>query len=119
MERLTYHAREVAPERIGLPERRAARFLENALDRARGAEAFTGRQRVFLEEKSRDVCQALAYNGYCLIHSSQGRCVTVYSLPTWFSRRQHYNGKERIRNMRKYMRFNRGMKGEGHGIHEV
>ena len=119
MQRLSHHARKLAKHRTGLPERRAIRFLENGLERAREAERFSGKQRAYLERRGRDGCTALAYNGCCLIRSGEGRCVTAYPLPEWFCRRQHYDGKEKIRNVKKYMRLYETVKGEHYGTGEV
>lgn len=119
MNNLTQHTQAVARQRTGLAQQRAIRFLSRAVERAKGEEMFTGRQKEYLVEKSRDGCQALAYNGCCIIRSGEGRCVTVYPLPTWFHRRQVYQGKDRIRNVRKYMRLHRDEKGADNGIGKV
>ena len=114
MDHLTQHARELAEARTGLPEKRALRFLQRATERAKGGEAFSGRQRTYLERQSRDGCRALAYQGCCIIRSAEGRCVTAYPLPPWFHRQQHYRGKEKIRNVKKYVRLYGDGKGADH-----
>ena len=47
---------------------------------------------------------AIAYNNFCYIVSEEGFCVTLYPLPVWFGKKKHFNGKERIRNMKAYAR---------------
>ncbi len=116
MQQLTQHAQEITRKRTGLPERRARRFLENGLGRAKEAEDYSGRQRAYLKWRGRNGCTALAYNGCCLIRSADGRCVTAYPLPEWFRRRQHYDGKEKIRNVKKYMRLYENGKGDHYGV---
>ena len=65
-------------------------------------------QRLFLQEKEKvQGARAYVYNDYCFIFdASSDRCITTYQLPKWFYRGCYYAGKKRIRNVRKYQRFN-------------
>ena len=99
----TLHSIERARERAGMNPRAAEHFMRNALERGRDKTMFTcEKKRRWLSAKEEACgCRALAYQGCCIIRSAEGRCVTAYPLPPWFHRRQHYRGKEKIRNVKK------------------
>lgn len=103
----TNHCCERMEQRTKLKGDEAIRFANNAVHKGRNASFYTGKEKRYLEEKERDDISAVTYNGYCfIINKSKEACVTMYELPEWFGRKEHYQGKEKIRNYKKYMRFN-------------
>ena len=98
----TQHSIDRAMERICLNAHEAERKIEIALVRGKSAENYkTSRERKYLEKQSRNAI-AVAYDNYCYLFSYQGECITVYSLPDWWEKKKMYNGKEKIRNPKKY-----------------
>lgn len=98
----TYHSIQRANERTRYNGKSAIRFIENGIARGKTAEDFTQEERKFLLNTPYDNCIAKAYNGFCLIISEDGECVTLYPLPEWFGKRRYYNEKNRIRNAKRY-----------------
>ena len=98
----TDHSIERANERTRFNGKTAVRFIENGIARGRTAEEFSRDESRYLVKLARGNCIAKAYNGYCLIISDSGICVTVYKLPEWFGKKRYYDGKKRIRNVKKY-----------------
>lgn len=103
---ISEHSIERAIERIGLERKAAERFLLNGLRHGRTGDHYSGRERRFLESHAKgDQLSAIAYNGYCLVMCDDKVCLTVYALPDWFGKKIRYDHKKRIRNAKKYMRF--------------
>ena len=102
----SYHSIVRAKERLGCNERIALKQINRALERGKTAEQFSSMERTYLEEKCDGVTRAIAYNNFCYIVGTDGVCVTVFSLPTWFGKKKHYDGKEQIRNAKAYSRYN-------------
>ena len=100
----TIHSIDRAKERAGLNERRAYKMIDLALERGKTAEDFTSWERDYLLNEGKADTTAIAYNNFCYIVSDEGFCVTLYPLPAWFGKKKHFNGKERIRNMKTYAR---------------
>lgn len=97
-------------ERTRFNLRTSAKLIEDALERGKRAEDFTGRERKFLSGKTDEGISAIVYNGYCfIVNDWEGICITMYQLPGWFGKKQTYCGKEKIRNPYKYRRFNADM----------
>ena len=102
----TVHSIQRATERTRYSGKSAERFIQNGIVRGKVAEDFSHQESTFLAGMSRDNCVAKAYNGYCLIISENGDCVTLYKLPEWFGKKRHYEGKTRIRNVKRYAAAN-------------
>ena len=102
----SYHSIVRAKERLGYNEKNALKQINRALERGKTAEQFSSMERTYLEEKCDGVTRAIAYNNFCYIVSDTGICVTVFALPTWFGKKKHYAGKEQIRNVKAYSRYN-------------
>jgi len=105
----TIHSLDRAKERIGCNEKAADKQFRLAIERGKTYEDFTSWEQKYLAKEAYDGCVAVAYNGYCYIVNELGFCVTVYQLPAWFGKKKHFNGKERIRNMKSYARNNSDM----------
>ena len=102
---VTEHSIQRAKERCHYKNRRAAENnIQRALIRGKNASQYTSWEREYLENEGHDNCTAIAYNNFCYIVSDQGNCVTVHSLPAWFGQKKHFDGKNRIRNYKKYCR---------------
>lgn len=99
---MTKHSVYRMKERLGINERKAKKRLFDAVERGTSAEAFSSWEHSFLVGQSRNNCVAVAYNGYCYIIGEDKVCVTLYPLPVWFGKKKHFDGKEKIRNVKKY-----------------
>ena len=77
-----------------------------AYQRGKIAQDFRGREKEYLLKKESYGCQAIAFNGSCYIFSEEAVAITRYSLPDWFGRPVHYNGKQTIRDFRRYCKMN-------------
>ena len=100
----TLHSIIRAKERLELNEKRAARIIKLAFSRGKCASEFSASERRYLKGKETKGCTAKAYNGVCYIFGENNNCITLYELPAWFGKRQSYNGKEKVRSPRAYLR---------------
>lgn len=100
----TIHSIERTKERMGVNEKNAMRIIDRAIKKGKRAEDFASWERDYLLNQGDDGSIAIAYNDYCYIVGENGFCLTVFKLPTWFSKKKHFDGKERIRNMKTYSR---------------
>lgn len=100
----TYHSIERAKERAGINKKNAENHIKRAITRGKTADQFTSWEREYLQGECTDTTIAIAYNNFCFIVSETGKCVTMYPLPIWFGKKKHFDGKERIRNMKSYAR---------------
>lgn len=94
-----------AKERASWNEKQAEKNIARALARGKSAEDFTSWEREYLEGESRGNCTAVAYNNFCYIVNENGFCLTLYPLPIWFGKKKQFDGKERIRNAKKYAKY--------------
>lgn len=101
----TIHSIERAKERIGLNEKKATKQIALALERGKAAQEFRSMERSFLEGECKYGNTAIAYNNFCYIFSEDGVCVTLYPLPIWFGKKKQFNGKEKVRNPKKYTKY--------------
>ena len=102
----TMHGLERTIERCNMKTSAALKSIERAIRFGGRADNYKSWERNYLRSESHDGCTAIAYNNFCYIISNEGRCVTVHELPSWFGVKKHFNGKERIRNYRKYCKTN-------------
>ena len=101
----TFHALQRTRERTGFNAKTSQRFIASAIKRGKSAETFTAKERAYLQrQEARQGCWTVVYDGYCFIIGNDGYCVTMYRLPQWFGKIQ-YDGKQKIRDAKKYMRF--------------
>ena len=102
---VTVHGVSRAKERCNVKNVRSAeKNIMLALQRGKRAEDLTSWERAYLSKEAHDDCTAIAYNNFCYIVNPAGVCVTLYPLPSWFGKKKHFNGKDRIRNYRQYCR---------------
>ena len=99
----TIHSIERVNERTRFNGKTAIRFLENGIARGKLTDEYSQKERKYLESLARDNCVAKTYNGFCLIISEYGTCVTIYKLPEWFGKKRYYDGKKRVRNIKRYV----------------
>lgn len=86
----TYHALYVARDRFGYKADKTDRFVQLAFRNGRRAKDYKAkREKSWLARHCRDGCEAVAYNGKCLIFSGSGDCVTMYDLPQWWGKPNH------------------------------
>ena len=101
----TNHSLERAAERTRYSGKSAEHFIRNGITRGKTAEAFTHREHEWLTGLAREGCIPKVYNGYCLIVSGDGVCVTLYELPGWFGKKRRYDGDKPIRNAKRITAF--------------
>ena len=100
----TKHSIQRAHERLGLNEKRAQRVIELAFTRGKRMEDFRGSDYRYLQTLCEEGVEPVVYNDTIYIFSRDGVCVTLYQSPRWFGSRRNYDGKERIRNVRRFFR---------------
>ncbi len=104
---VTVHGVSRAKDRCNVKNVRSAeKNVTLAIQRGKRAEEFTSWERSYLSKEAHDDCTAIAYNNFCYIVNPAGACVTLYPLPSWFGKKKHFDGKERIRNYKQYCRNN-------------
>ena len=102
----TLHSILRAKERAGKNYDEAIRFTELAFRNGQRAEDLPSKERRYLESKATEPSlSAIHYNGYIFIVQDEELCITLYMAPSWFLRKQHYDGKKKVRNVKKYMRY--------------
>lgn len=103
----THHSIERGKERFGMNEKSISHLVRNAFERGKTFEDYKkNRERNWLLKREMDGCTAVVYDRKCFIISSGISCITLYDLPNWFDQYDtHYNGKEKIRDYVKYLRF--------------
>ena len=103
----TVHSIIRAKERLGLNEKSAEHLIRNAIERGKTVEDYKpGKERTWIEQRCSEGFTASFYNGFCFILNDNQLCITLYSVPGWFGKREHYDGKEKIRKAVKYSRLN-------------
>lgn len=102
----TQHGVQRAKERRSLKNSRAIekQFIL-AIERGKTADDFSSWERNYLKTKAHNDCTAVAYNDFCYIFNSTGACVTLTPLPDWFGKKKHFDGKQRIRDYKKYSKM--------------
>lgn len=103
---ITNHAIKRVQERVGLKINSSEDFITNALERGKTAEVFAANERNYLQSKeAKGECCVIVYQSFFFIVDDADRCVTVYSAPKWFGKKKYYDGKTKIKNIKKYMRL--------------
>ena len=100
----TNHYIERAKERCSLNIDEAKRLENRARKNGKRTEELTGIQKSYFKIKERTGIEPVLYQGYIFIYSGE-TCVTLYEMPEALNRKHYFNGKEQIRNIKKYQRF--------------
>ena len=100
----TYHSLVRAKERLGLKAEAAERAIRRAYAEGLDAAEFCAREKEYLISKEIYGAEVRFYRGSCYIFSQDGSCITVYKVPSWFGRKQFFDGKKKIRNPKDYYR---------------
>ena len=100
----TQHYIDRAKERQALNERRAERAAELAWSRGKAVDDMPSREGNFMRTKQGEGIKVIFYNDFLYIFTEESKCITMYEAPGWFGRKRHFDGKEKIRNVKKYMR---------------
>ena len=102
----TVHSIIRANERAGKNYSEAVRFTDLAIRNGQRAGDLPSKERRYMESKETDPsCKAILYNGYIFIMKDEDLCITMYLAPSWFLKKQHYDGKKKVRNAKKYLRY--------------
>ena len=103
----TLHGLLRTMERMKMNDQQALRFIKNAWERGT-ATASVVWQRDYLDQRDgrfeEGATEFRMYCGQLCIFTPNGEMVTMYPLPADFNRKRAYNGKERIRNARRFDR---------------
>ena len=100
----SYHSLIRARERLGLKTNAAEREIRKAYTEGLDATEFNSREKEYLINKGLSGAIVKVFNGSCYIFSENAICITIYKVPSWFGRRQYFDGKEKIRNPKNYYR---------------
>ena len=107
---LTYHALKRVEERVN-NKVNSESFILKALERGKSTDEFFGEERKYLLSKEKKgACIIIVYQSYFFIMSND-KCITVYEAPDWFGKPKHYIGKEKVKNVKKYLRYTNNHKG--------
>ena len=98
-------------ERTGCTDRQALRLIQNAWARGKSMDQLElKRQRRFLELRNSlledGYTNLRVYSGFLFIFSAAGCLITMYALPRSFNQKRYFDGKTRVRDIRKYSRLN-------------
>lgn len=104
---MTYHSILRTEERANLTRESSIKMIIRAQERGRGAENYPSKEREYLNQKSKNGLRAVVYADYCFIFSESDKCITMYHLPAWFGKKGKYDGKNEIRNIKRYVRYNK------------
>lgn len=99
---VTNHGYERAEQRLGLTKEQADRKIRNVLAKGRDYTKFTSKEKQYLRSQERKGARAFAYDGFCYIIADDNVCITTYRLPSWFGKSRNYDGKTKIKNLKKY-----------------
>jgi len=98
------HSLKRVKERMGVNKSNAHNIICNARERGLSPMDFSGREYSYLASKESNYSWVVAYQGYFFVFSNSGVCITVAKLPDWFGKKGNYDGKEKIRELKKYWR---------------
>ena len=102
----TMHSIIRANERAGMKPKEAIRFTNLAIRNGQRADDLPCLERRYLESKETEpTFTAVLYKGYIFILKDEVVCVTMYLAPSWFFSKQYFDGKKRVRNVKKYCRY--------------
>ena len=105
---ITYHAIQRAQERARLKNKQSENFIINALVRGKTSEVFATNERNYLQAKEANGGRCvIVYQSFFFIVDDADRCVTMYAAPKWSGKKKFYDGKTKIKNIKKYLRFNK------------
>ena len=103
---LSYHGQKRAKKRFRIGYDRAESKFEKARLYGKYKEDYVFRSPEYdylLSKERHKGNQAVAYDGVLYIFDDE-TCITMFTLPAWFGRRKHYEGKEQVRHVKAYMR---------------
>jgi len=100
---VTRHGLKRAQERTGFTSSAAARLIERAIYHGIGSDSADKWNKEYLEKRCVDGKRAVLYNGFCVIIGEDDRCITLWKMD---SAKPHFRGKEKIKNVKNFMRMN-------------
>lgn len=100
-------------ERADKNEHQALRLIQNAWSRGKSIDQLQlTKQKKYVSHYNSLMLDGYTnlrvYCGYLFIFSAAGRLITMHPLPKTFEKKHIYDGKTRVRDARKYNRFNEG-----------
>ena len=99
---VTNHGYERAEQRLGFTKEQTDRKIKNVLLKGRDYTDFKSKEKQFLKDQERNGTRAIAYDGFCYIIADDNVCITTYKLPAWFGKSRNFDGKTKIKNLKKY-----------------
>ena len=101
----TVHSINKVKERCGIKNKHSAvKNIELALQRGKRYYDFSSWESSYLKNSVHNDCFAVAYNNYCYIFSEEKVCITLFELPAWFGKKKRFDGKEKIKHCKRYLR---------------
>ena len=106
----TKHSLIRAKERLNLNSKSAKKLISQAINRGIALDNYTTcMEKTFLKHSLANNCHTKVYNGFCYIFNENDICVTMYKLPSWFNKKKQFDGKIRIRSIKKYLKLNQNL----------
>lgn len=102
---MTRHGIIRACERAHLRHDSAVKLITKAKRYGLRSEEMNSTERKFMQEKEQNHHYCLFYQGFIFILGADDCCITMYAVPEWFNKRGLYDGKQKIRNRKKYSRY--------------
>lgn len=101
----SFHSVERVVERCRVNRDTAERNIKLAKKKGKNSNCFKSLEKKFLcAQEAKYGNQAIVYNGFCYMFAINDVCVTVLQLPNWFNKKRYFYNKERVRNVKKFMR---------------
>ena len=103
--RASYHSLIRMEQRQGMKEEKAKRQIKNAMQRGKRTGDFSSWERKYLSTLCNAGTYPVVYDGWCYIFTDEGVCATTHSLPIWFGKKKRFDGKEKIKNVKRYFSY--------------
>ena len=103
--RASYHSIIRMDERQGMKEEKAKRQIKNAILRGKRASDFSSWEHNYLAKLCPPGTYPIAYDGWVYIVTDEGVCITTHDLPRWFGKKKRFDGKQKIKNAKKYFNY--------------
>lgn len=103
---MTYHSIIRAESRARMNMDEAIEFIQEAIEKGKGAERLPDMEKEYINGKSREGYRILFFKGFLFVITDANVCVTMYKAPEWFLKNKNrYDGKNRIKNVKRYNKY--------------
>lgn len=104
---MSTHSIERAQERGNINRKQAIEMIKRAQSRGKKYGDYKhSKEKNYLLAKTQEGSIPVYYAGYIFIFDDSLQiCITMYEAPYWFGKKVYYNGKERIKHPKKYIKY--------------